>query len=127
MSEVIQAVEAAEPERGDPADALRRVVTETWRTLGRYHALIELNTRLPQAELHHRHQSVLATLEPLIERGQRADAFRADVPSAWHLSMLMALVHAASAELRAGRLAEDQAHDAMLATVLGALGAPPPA
>jgi hypothetical protein len=40
--------------------------------------------------------------------------------------MLMARVHAASAELRAGRLPEDQVHDAMLATVLGAPGAPPP-
>jgi AcrR family transcriptional regulator len=127
MSEVIRAVEAAEPERGEPADALRRVVTETWRTLGRYHALIVLNTRLPQAELHQRHRSVLATLEPLIERGQRTGAFRADVPAAWHLSMLMALVHAASAELRAGRLPEGDVLAAMLASVLGAVGAPPPA
>jgi AcrR family transcriptional regulator len=126
MSEVIRVIEAAEPQRGEPADALRRVVTETWRTLGRYHALIELNTQLPQPELHQRHRSVLATLEPLIERGQRAGSFRPDVPAAWHLSMLMALVHAASAELRAGRLAEGQVEAAMLASVLGALSTPAP-
>ncbi len=121
MSEVGQVIEAAEPERGDPADALRRVVTEAWRTLGRYHALIEINTRLPEAELRHRHHSVLATLEPMIERGQRAGTFRADVPAAWHLSMLMALIHAASAELRAGRLPAEQIQSALLATVLGAM------
>jgi hypothetical protein len=63
---------------------------------------------------------VLATLEPLIERGQRTGAFRADLP----LSMLMALVHAASAALRAKRLAEEEVRAAMLATVLGALSAP---
>jgi AcrR family transcriptional regulator len=125
MSEVIEVIEAAEPERGDPADALRRVVTETWRTLGRYHALIELNTRLPQAELRHRHRSVLATLEPLIARGQRAGTFRTDVPATWHLSMLMALIHAASAELRAGRMEADEAQSALLATVHGAMGAAP--
>jgi TetR/AcrR family transcriptional regulator, mexCD-oprJ operon repressor len=126
MAEVIQVIEAAEPERGDPADALRRVVTEAWRTLGRYHALIEINTRLPQAELHQRHGSVLATLGPLIERGQRAGAFRADVPAAWHLATLIALVHVASAELRAGRLRAKDVEPALVATVLGALSGPAP-
>ena len=37
-------IDAAEPERGDPADALARVVAATWRTLGRYHALVAINT-----------------------------------------------------------------------------------
>lgn len=118
-------IEAAEPQRGDPADALRRVVTEAWRTLGRYHALIEINARLPQAELRHRHNSVLATLEPLIERGQRAGTFRPDVPATWHLSMLLALIHAASAELQAERVPPKQVQAALLPTVLGAMSSPP--
>jgi TetR/AcrR family transcriptional repressor of mexCD-oprJ operon len=122
MSEVVDVIVAAEPERGDPADALRRVVTEAWRTLGRYHALVAINTQLPDAELHHRHAPVLAALESLIERGQRAGAFRTDVPVAWHLSMLVALIHAASAELRAGRLPAERVESALAATVLGAVG-----
>ena len=125
MSEVVQAVDAAEPGRGDPAAALCRVITEAWRTLGRYHSLIELNTRLPQAELHQRHQSVLATLQPLIERGQRAGAFRRDVPAAWHLAILLALIHAASAELRAGRLPPGEVQSALVDAVLGAVSAKP--
>jgi TetR/AcrR family transcriptional repressor of mexCD-oprJ operon len=125
MAEVIQVIAAAEPERGDAADALRRVVTEAWRTLGRYHALIEINTRLPQAELRHRHHSVLATLEPMIERGQRAGTFRADVPAVWHLSILMALIHAASAELGSGRMPTKQIEPALVSTVLGAMSATP--
>jgi AcrR family transcriptional regulator len=125
MSEVIAAIEAADPERGDAAEALRRVVADTWRTLGRYHALIDINTRLPHSELHDRHRSVLATLEPLIERGQREGQFRADVPPAWHLSMLMALIHAASAELRAGRLSAQQVERGVVETVLGAVRQPP--
>lgn len=122
MSEVVDVIVGAQPERGAPADALRRVVTEAWRTLGRYHALVAINTRLPDAELHQRHGAVLAALESLIERGQRAGSFRNDVPVSWHLSMLVALIHAASAELRAGRLPAEEVESALVASVLGALG-----
>ena len=122
MSEVVDVIVRADPERGEPAEALRRVVTEAWRTLGRYHALVAINTRLPQAELHHRHSAVLAALESLIERGQQTGAFRTEVPVGWHLSMLVALIHAASAELRAGRLPAAEVESALVATVLGALG-----
>jgi hypothetical protein len=64
---------------------------------------------------------VLARIGPLIERGRRDGAFRADVPLAWHLAMLLAIIHAASGELRAGRVAEDDVEGAMIATVLGAI------
>jgi AcrR family transcriptional regulator len=124
MSEVVDVIVQAEPERGEPADTLGRVVTEAWRTLGRYHALVAINTQLPDADLHHRHGAVFAALESLIERGQRTGAFRADVPAAWHLSMLVALIHAASAELRAERLPADEVEPALVASVLGAVGAP---
>ena len=66
-----------------PAEALARVVAATWRTLGRYHALVAINTGAQtHEELHHRHGSVLGALVPLIERGQAGGAFRADVPAA---------------------------------------------
>ena len=56
-----------------------------------------------ETDLGGRHGSVLGTLKPLIERGQAAGDFRGDVPLTWRLAMLMALFHAASAELHAGR------------------------
>jgi AcrR family transcriptional regulator len=121
IAEASAAMEAAEPERGDAADALGRVLASAWRTLGRYHALVAVNTQLPHAELRSRHEAVLARLQPLLERGQRDGTFRSDVPAAWHLSMLLALVHAASAELRAGRISADDAERALLATILGAV------
>jgi AcrR family transcriptional regulator len=121
IAEVTQAMAAAEPERGDPAEALQRVLTVAWRELGRFHALVGINTRLPQAELRRRHRPVLALLQPLIERGQRAGAFRSDVPAAWHLSMLLALIHAASGELESKRLPTAQIESALVTTVLGAL------
>jgi AcrR family transcriptional regulator len=124
FAEVAAVVEGAAPERGDPADALARVVAATWRTLGRYHALVAINTgEQSHEELHHRHSSVLGTMLPLIERGQAEGVFRTDVPAGWHLAMIMALIHAGSGELRAGRVPTDDTEAALVATVLGAVGA----
>jgi TetR/AcrR family transcriptional regulator, mexCD-oprJ operon repressor len=123
ISEVTQAMAAAEPERGDPAEALQRVLTVAWRELGRFHALVGINTRRPQAELRRLHRPVLALLQPLIERGQRAGTFRSDVPATWHLSILLALIHAASGEVRSNRLPVAEIESALVKTMLGALGA----
>ena len=125
LAEVAAVIAATEPDRGEPAAALGRVVAAAWRTLGRYHALVAVNTGAQtHEELHHRHGSVLGTLVPLIERGQAAGDFRDDVPAAWHLAMLMALIHAGSAELRAGRVPEADAEAALVAAVLGAVAGP---
>jgi AcrR family transcriptional regulator len=123
IGEVTQAMAAAEPDRGDPAEALQRVLTTAWRELGRFHSLVGINTRLPHTELRRRHRPVLALLQPLIERGQRAGVFRSDVPVTWHLSMLLALIHAASAELQHTRLPAAEIESALVTTVLGALSA----
>jgi AcrR family transcriptional regulator len=124
IAEVEQVINAAEPHRGPPAEALARVIDASWQRLGRYHALVAINTQQHgHDELRQRHSSVLATLQPLIERGQADGTFRADVPAAWHLSMLMALIHAASGELSAGRLDDAAAGTALVATVLGAVTA----
>jgi hypothetical protein len=102
---------------------LQRVLEAAWRTLGQYHSLVAINTRLPAAELHRRHAPVLEQLEPLMRRGQRHGTFRADVPSTWHLSMTLALVHAASGELRAKRIPADEIESALIQTVRGAVKA----
>jgi AcrR family transcriptional regulator len=125
LAEAAAVIAEAEAERGEPADALARVVSAAWRKLGRYHALVAINTSTQTPEqLHRRHGPVLGALLPLIERGQASGAFRADVAAGWHLAMLMALTHAASAELRAGRVPEDEAEAALVATVLGAVASP---
>ena len=124
VAEVTDAINAAEPTRGEATLALERVVAAAWRNLGRFHALVQVNTRLPHANLHAMHQPVLAVLQPLVERGQRDGTFRSDVPAAWHLSMLLALVHAASGELSAGRIPTAQVEAALLASVLGAICVP---
>jgi AcrR family transcriptional regulator len=123
IAEAVEVIAAAEPERGDPVEALQRVLIAAWRFLERYHALVSINTQLPEAELRRRHRPVLALLQSLIERGQRAGTFRSDLPAQWHLSMLLALIHAASGELQAKQLPAAEIESALATTVLGALGA----
>lgn len=122
IREVTAVIDDAEPERGEPADALRRVIKATWRALGCYHALVAITTSTHSPDqLHDRHAPVLDRVLPLIERGQAAGVFRSDVPPSWHLGMLLALVHAASAELTAGRIPGDHAEEAVAETVLAAI------
>jgi TetR/AcrR family transcriptional repressor of mexCD-oprJ operon len=123
IAEVTQAMAAAEPDLGNAAEALQRVLTAAWQELGRFHALVAINTRRPQAELRRLHRPVLSLLQPLIERGQRAGVFRSDVPAMWHLSMLLALIHAASGELQTNRLSAAEIESPLVTTVLGALSA----
>ena len=121
IAEIAKVIQAAEPDRGEPGDALARVVTSAWRTLGRYHSLVEINALLPQAELHAKHGPVLGTLEPLIERGQREGRFRSGVAPAWHLAMVLGIVHTASAALNAGHASPAEIERELIATVLGAV------
>ena len=122
FAEISTVIAAAEPDRGEPEVALRRVIAETWRTLGRYHALVAISiSTQPAEQLHRRHEAVLTPLIPLVERGQADGVFRGDVPPGWHLAMTVALIHAASNEVRAGRLPDEKAEAAVVATVLGAI------
>ena len=126
VAEVAEAARGAEPQRGEPLEALERVLRATWRELSRFHALLALNTaRLSPEELHRRHLPVLDQLAPLIERGQEAGVFRGDLPVTWHLAVIRAIVHTASSEIRSGRIPEAEAEAAMLSTAAAAISAPP--
>jgi TetR/AcrR family transcriptional regulator, mexCD-oprJ operon repressor len=125
VAEVADATREAEPTRGDPEEALERVLRGTWRKLSDFHVLLAINTaRLSAKELHRRHQPVMTQFVPLIERGQETGIFRADVPVSWHLAVIRSLVHTASAELQSGRLTEATVEQTVITTVLSALGEP---
>jgi AcrR family transcriptional regulator len=114
VADVAEATRGAEPRRGEPVEALERVLRATWRELARFHALLAINiARLSAEELRRRHLPVLAQLQPLIERGQKQGVFRSDVPVAWHLAIIRAIVHTASAESQNGRIPESEAEAAV--------------
>lgn len=122
VAQVAEATRAAEPTRGEPEEALQRVLSATWQKLSDFQTLLAINTsRLSAKELHRRHQPVMTQFVPLIERGQEKGVFRSDLPVSWHLAMIRAIAHAASAEVRSGRIPASQVEPAMLMTALAAL------
>jgi AcrR family transcriptional regulator len=122
VGQVAEATRGAEPTRGEPAEALERVLLATWDKLSNFHTLLAINTsRLSAKELHRRHLPVMTQFVPLIERGQADGVFRRDVPVSWHLAVIRALVHAASAELQSGRLSEAEVEATIVTTVLAAM------
>ncbi|MFZ1880800.1 MAG: TetR/AcrR family transcriptional regulator, partial [Gaiellaceae bacterium] len=125
VTDVAQAMTAADPQRGEPTEALERVLRATWRELSRFHSLLAINTgRLSVEELRRRHLPMTSQLVPLIERGQKQGVFRSDLPAGWHVAVLRAIVHTASAELRSGRIAEVDVERVMLTTALAAISGP---
>jgi len=122
VAQVVEAMRGAEPQRGEPVEALERVLRATWRQLGQFHGLLALNTaRLSAEELHRRHVPMLDQLEPLIKRGQKQGVFRSDLPVSWLLAVTRSIVHAASHEIRGGRLPESEAEAVMISTILAAI------
>jgi AcrR family transcriptional regulator len=125
VADVARAMTDAEPQRGDPKEALERVLRATWKELGRFHALLAINIgRLSVEELHRRHLPMTSQLVPLLERGQKKGVFRNDVSALWHVAVIRAIVHTASAELRSGRISEAEVEPVMLTTALAAISGP---
>src|SRR5689334_7481985 len=119
---VAQATREAEPDRGEPQEALERVLLATWQLLGKFHSVLQINiNRLSAKELHRRHLPVTTQFLPLLERGQADGVFRADVSALWLIAVLRAIVHTASTELQAGRLSEADVERTMLTTALAAV------
>jgi TetR/AcrR family transcriptional regulator, mexCD-oprJ operon repressor len=125
VADVAQAMTDAEPQRGEPKEALERVLRATWKELGRFHALLAINIgRLSVEELHRRHLPMTSQIVPLIERGQKEGVFQSDVSALWHVAVIRAIVHTASAELRSGRISEAEVEPVMLTTALAAISGP---
>jgi AcrR family transcriptional regulator len=121
--QVADAIRAAEPERGEPKEALERVLLATWQQLGQFHSVLGINiSRLSTKELHRRHLPVTTQFVPLLERGQAEGVFRRDVSATWLIAVIRAIVHTASTELQAERISQADAEGTMLTTALAAIG-----
>ena len=128
VSQVAQAMREADPERGEPREALERVLLATWQQLSQFHSVLAINiNRLSTKELHRRHLPMTTQLISLIERGQATGAFRRDMSVAWQIAVIRAIVHTASSELQAGRISQTDVERTMLTTALAAVAASPKA
>jgi AcrR family transcriptional regulator len=123
---VAQAIREAEPDRGEPKEALERVLLATWQQLSQFHNVLQINiSRLSAKELRRRHLPMTSQLVPLAERGQAEGVFRNDVPATWLIAVVRAIVHTASTELQGGRLSQDEVERTMLTTAVAAVSAEP--
>jgi TetR/AcrR family transcriptional regulator, mexCD-oprJ operon repressor len=119
---VAEATRKAEPECGEPTEALERVILATWQQLAKFHSVLGINiARLSAKELRRRHLPVTTQIVPLLERGQAEGVFRSDVSAQWLIAVIRAIVHVASTELQAGRLSQTDVDRTMLTTVLAAV------
>ena len=123
-AQVAEAIRSAEPDRGEPREALERVIHATWSQLSQFHGVLAINMgRLSVKELHRRHLPMTTQFIPLLERGQAAGVFRSDVSPEWLIAVIRAIVHLASTELQAGRLSQAEVERTMSTTALAAVGA----
>src|SRR3954447_11315585 len=121
-AQVAEATRQAEPDRGEPEEALERVLLATWRQLSQFHNVLQINiNRLSAKELRRRHLPVTTQIVPLLERGQEDGIFRSDVSALWLIAVVRAIVHVASTELQAGRLSDTDVERAMLTTAFAAI------
>jgi AcrR family transcriptional regulator len=119
---VADAIRGAEPDRGEPKEALERVLRATWKQLSDFHGILALNmSRLSAKELRRRHLPMTTQFIPLLERGQAEGVFRSDVSPLWLIAVVRAIVHVASTELQAGRLSQADVESTMLTTALAAV------
>ena len=121
-AQVADAIRQAEPDRGEPEQALERVIRATWMQLSQFHGILSLNmSRLSAKELHRRHLPMTTQFIPLLERGQANGVFRSDVSAEWLIAVVRAIVHVASTELQAGRLSQAEVERTMVTTALNAV------
>jgi len=119
--ETLGAVDVA----GDPRDALARLVAASWLVVDQLRHVLEAAQReLPAERIRQAHDQVLGRVQSLIERGRASGVFRSDLPVPWLVSLVMNVMHAAAAEVSAGRLTADQAPFVVSGTLLAALTAP---
>ncbi|MFE9562192.1 TetR/AcrR family transcriptional regulator [Streptomyces sp. NPDC006487] len=132
VDEAAATLEALEGEGGGAEmgaeEALGLLVRSSWRILDRHSAVFAaVSAALPPERLRERHDRILAPVRRLIGRGRESGELRADLSADWLVTVVYSLVHAAAAEVQAGRMAPDDAPEILTATVLAAVTARPAA
>jgi TetR/AcrR family transcriptional regulator, mexCD-oprJ operon repressor len=111
--------------RGDPREALTRLIEATWQLTHRFGALvIAAESSLPVEQLRAAHTQPEARVRRLVQRGRRQGVFRSDLPVDWLISTLQNLLHSATGAVHRGEITPEQAPCLISATVLAAFTPP---
>jgi len=110
---------------GDPADALARLVAASWQLVHQFsNILLAAQRELPVERIRGVHDPILRRVQSLIERGQRAGTFRADLPEHWLTTTAFSLMHAAAQDAAVGRIEPGDAAGLITATLQAAFTPP---
>ena len=113
--------------RGDPEQALARLVTTSWEVTARSGSLVVAVERaLPPEAVRDAHAGKLEDrVRRFLARAQRSRAFRTDLSTDWLVALFHATLHTAATEVHAGRLASNEVAAIITATLLAAYRPPP--
>jgi AcrR family transcriptional regulator len=106
LGRTLAAIDAAEPEKGPPEEALARLVDAWWGEVSPHARVLEaLAGGYPDsAAIHDFHEPILERVTRLIARGRRAGDFDRELPAAWLAAAFLGLMHTAADEVAAGRI-----------------------
>jgi AcrR family transcriptional regulator len=112
------ALEGVGLDDGPPVQVLERMLAAAWRHLARYGAMAQaVAEQMSPGAIARTHQAAHRTIGALLARGQADGSFRTDLPAAWLVTSTIALIHACADEVRAGRIADDDAARILTVTV----------
>lgn len=123
----VAALDAADLDEGPATGAVVRLFDVSWQIFDRYPVMLQLGGEpvSPEAD-RDRHAPVTDRLTRLVRRGQKAGEFDSRFPSTWLVTAIVALGHAAGAEVAAGRMSSKRAVSALRTSALRVLGAADP-
>jgi TetR/AcrR family transcriptional regulator, mexCD-oprJ operon repressor len=125
VGRVMEAVRSAEPDRGPAPEAARRLVAASWAHLAQHQDMAAASAAdLSPDAMRRAHAAARETIRTLVDRGRAEGAFRTDLPAEWLATAILALIHGAAEEVRAGSLDERAALDALLTTTGELLAGP---
>ncbi len=122
-AEVLAALDAVDVDSGPAADAVLRLLDVSWQLLERYPVLLhEAATSADATEDHTRHEPIRDRFARLLRRGRDRGEIDRQAPLDWQVAAILALGHAAGAEIGAGRMGHDEALAVLRHSVLRVLG-----
>jgi AcrR family transcriptional regulator len=123
--ETVAMIDAAELEADTASEALRRFLDGCW-TLMRERPVLLSGALVSETDVQDRsrHAPITRRLEDLLRRGQAAGEFDDRADPAWLTTAVLALGHAAGAEVTAGRMPAARAAEAMAGSVMRLVRAP---
>ncbi len=121
-TEALSGMDASFLDELPPVEAMGRLLEIAWDLIRDYPLLLHLTAPGPVGSAIERHEPVLGRLEGLIRRGQTSGEFDDEMPSSWLAAATIGLGETVGDEVRAGRLAVDDAPRVLGVSVLRVLG-----